>query len=74
MAPLLLGGVLWLADLQLHPRNVNRIDAGPDVYPSLLRFSPTMDLADFLSDAEALKRAANRNRQASLLETPLIDD
>jgi hypothetical protein len=73
-APLLLGGVLWLADLQLHPRNVNRIEVGPDVYPSLLRFSPTTDLADFLADAEGLKRAANRNRQASLLETPLIDD
>jgi hypothetical protein len=74
LAPLLLGGVLWLADLQLHSRNVNRIYAGPDVYPSLLRLSPTTDLADFLSDAESLQRAANRNRQASLLETPLVDD
>jgi hypothetical protein len=74
LAPLLLGGVLWLVDLQLHPRTVNRIEAGPDVYPSLLRLAPTTDLADYLSDAEALQRAANRNRQASLLETPLIDD
>jgi len=74
LAPLLLGGVLWLLDLQLHPSTVNRIDAGPDVYPSLLRLTPTTDLADYLSDAESLQRAANRNRQASLLETPLIDD
>lgn len=74
LAPLLLGGVLWLVDLQLHPRTVNRIDAGPDVYPSLLRLAPTTDLADYLSDADQLQRAANRNRQASLLETPLIDD
>ena len=74
LAPLLLGGVFWLGDQQLHPRTVNRIEAGPDVYPSLLRLSPTMDLADYLSDAQSLQRAANRNRQASLLETPLIDD
>jgi hypothetical protein len=74
LAPVLLGGVLWLVDLQLHPRSVNRIEGGPDVYPSLARFSPTMELADFLSDGESLKRAANRNRQASLLETPLVDD
>jgi hypothetical protein len=53
---------------------VNRIETGPDVYPSLLRFSPTTDLADFLAESENLKRAANRNRQASLLEAPLIDD
>ena len=64
----------WLADLQLHPRDVNRIDAGPEVYPSLLRLSPSTDLADFITDAESLQRAANRNRQASLLETPLVDD
>jgi FHA domain len=74
LAPLMLGGVLWLAELQLHPRTVNRYDAGPAVYPSLLRFSPSTDLADYLADAESLQRAANRNRQASLLETPLIDD
>jgi FHA domain len=74
LAPLILGGLLWLVDLQLHPRTVNRLEGGPDVYPSLLRLSPSADLADFLSDAETLKRSANRNRQASLLETPLSDD
>ena len=74
LAPLMLGGLLWLGDLQLHPRSVNRIDAGPDVYPSLLRLSPSTDLSDYLSDAQSLQRDANRNRQASLLETPLIDD
>ena len=66
--------MLWLVDLQLDPRTVNRIDAGPDVYPSLLRLSPSTDLADYLSDAGSLQRAANRNRQDSLLETPLTDD
>jgi hypothetical protein len=74
LAPMILGGMLWLGDLQLHPRTVNRIRTGPDVYPTLLRLSPSTDLADFLSDAESLKRAANRNRQASLLEAPLGDD
>lgn len=74
LAPALLGGVLWLVDLQLHPRTVNRIEAGPDVYLSLPRLSSSMDLADFLAEAEALQRAASRNRQDSLLETPLTDD
>lgn len=71
LAPLLLGGVLWLVDLQLDPRSVNRVQMGPDVYPAAVRLAPSTDLADFLADAATLKRAANRNRQQSLLETPL---
>jgi hypothetical protein len=74
LAPLLLIGVLWLTDLLVDPRNVNRVELGPDVYPTVARVAPSTDLADYLSDAAALKRDANRNRQESLLQSPLQDD
>ena len=32
-----------------------------------------MDLNDYLTDAATLKREASRNRQQSLLETPVLD-
>jgi hypothetical protein len=73
LVPLILGGVWWLADLQLDPRTVNRVAPGTAIYPPSLRLSPSMDLGDYLVDVAALKRSANRNRQASLLETPILD-
>jgi hypothetical protein len=73
LAPLICGGVWWLVDLQLDPRTVNRVTAGTQVYPPSLRVAPSTDLGDYLVDVAALKRAANRNRQESLLETPILD-
>jgi len=73
LAPLICGGLWWLADLQMDPRTVNRVTAGTQVYPPWLRVAPSTDLGDYLADAAALKRAANRNRQESLLETPILD-
>ncbi len=73
LAPLLCGGVWWLVDLQVDPRTVNRMEQGPALYPPAVRLAPSVDLADYLSDAQALKRDANRNRQQSLLETPILD-
>lgn len=52
---------------------MNRVELGARVYPSLLRAAPSTDLGDYLADAAALKREANRNRQQSLLETPIYD-
>ncbi len=72
-APLLCGGVWWLVDLQLDPRTVNRVETGPRVYPPSLRLAPSMDSADYLTDIAGLKRDANRNRQQSLLENPILD-
>jgi hypothetical protein len=72
-APLICSGVWWLVDLQLDPRTVNRVELGARVYPSLLRLAPSTDLGDYLTDAAALKREANRNRQESLLEIPIYD-
>jgi FHA domain len=73
LAPLLCGGVWWLADLQLNPRTVNRVELGARVYPAAPRLAPSTDLGDYLTDIAALKRDANRNRQESLLETPIFD-
>jgi hypothetical protein len=73
LAPLACGGVWWLADLQLDPRTVNRISLGARVYPAAPRLAPSTDLGDYLTDIAALKREANRNRQESLLETPIFD-
>lgn len=73
LAPLLCGGVWWLVDLQIDPRTVNRVAPQTAIYPPSLRLSPSVDLSDYLVDVAALKRAANRNRQESLLETPIID-
>jgi hypothetical protein len=74
LAPVLCGGVWWLVDLQLDPRTVNRVELGPRVYPPSMRFSPSMDAADYLAEFAELKREANRNRQQSLLENPILDD
>jgi FHA domain len=73
LAPLICGGVWWLVDLQLDPRTVNRVAPGTAIFPPSLRLAPSMDLGDYLVDVAALKRSANRNRQASLLETPILD-
>lgn len=73
LAPLICGGVWWLADLQLNPRTVNRVSLGARVYPAAPRLAPSTDLGDYLTDIVALKREANRNRQESLLETPIFD-
>jgi hypothetical protein len=73
LAPLICGGVWWLVDLQVDPRTVNRVAPGTAIYPPSLRLAPSMDVGDYFVDVAALKRTANRNRQASLLETPIID-
>lgn len=73
IATLALSGILWLIDLQTDARNVNRVVQGPAIYPPAIRIAPSMDVADYLTDVTALKRAANRNRQESLAESPLLD-
>ena len=73
VAALICGGIWWLVDLQIDPRTVNRVELGPRVQPPALRLAPSMDQGDYLTDAAALKREANRLRQASLLETPILD-
>ncbi len=74
LAPLLGGGVWWLVDQQLDPRTVNRVVQGPAIQPPSVRVSPSLDLDDYLSDVAELKREANRNRQQSLLASPIHDE
>jgi hypothetical protein len=73
LATLLCYGVWWLVELQLDPRTVNRVQLGARIYPPSLRVAPSMDAGDYFMDAAALKREANRNRQESLLENPILD-
>jgi hypothetical protein len=73
VAALLCCGVWWLLDLQLDPRTVNRVQLGTRIYPPALRVAPSMDAADYLADVAGLKREANRIRQQSLLENPILD-
>jgi uncharacterized protein (DUF433 family) len=74
LAPLLGGGLWWLIDQQTDARTVNRVVQGPAIQPPSVRVSPSLDLADYLADAEELKREANRNRQQSLLASPILDE
>jgi hypothetical protein len=74
LAPLLSGGLWWLADLQLDPRTVNRVEHGARILPPSVRVAPSLDLGDYLTDAATLKREANRNRQQSLLASPVLDE
>jgi hypothetical protein len=73
IVPPLLGGVWWVVDQQIDPRTVNRMDAGPGIFPPSWRLAPSMDVNDYLTDVATLKREANRNRQQSLLGTPILD-
>lgn len=74
LAPVLVGGVWWLADLQVDPRTVNRIVLGAPVQPPSVRVAPSLELGDFLNDVADLKRDANRSRQMSLRESPILDE
>jgi hypothetical protein len=73
LAALLCGGVWWLVEMQLDPRTVNRVQLGTRIYPPSLRVAPSMDASDYFSDVAGLKRDANRNRQQSLLQNPIVD-
>jgi hypothetical protein len=67
---LALTSTAWIIGRQLEGREVDRIVLGPDVYPSLPRIAPSDDLASYLDDVAALRRAASRNRQRALPEVP----
>lgn len=73
VATLIGGGIWWVVELQLDPRTVNRMQQGAPVFPPAVRFAPSMDPGDYLSDVAALKREANANRQESLLDSPILD-
>jgi hypothetical protein len=69
--PLVLGITTGWLNQQNNTRDVNRVSLGAAVYPPKLRIAPSTDLNDYLTQANALKREANRKRQQSLAEMPL---
>lgn len=70
---LAIGTTAWLVQAWRDDGDVNRVELGPDVMFLERRVVPNRDPADYLADVEELRRAAARNRQQSLLETPLAD-
>jgi hypothetical protein len=69
--PLTLGGVATWISTQDGNRDVNRLERGAPVMPPNLRIAGSIELDDFLANANALRREAARNRQTSLAEMPL---
>jgi hypothetical protein len=63
-----LAGAAWLLELRTDVRDVNRVVPGPAIQPAAMRVAPSRDLADYLTEVDALRRDASRLRQESLLE------
>ena len=56
VATAVLGSALWLVDLAIDVRNVNRMAYGPAVFPPSLRAAPSIDVSAYRSDVPALQR------------------
>ena len=72
-ATILISAVVWVAAIGVDDNDVNRVDLGPDVRLGAERIVPNRDIAEYLADVDRLKRAAGRERQMSLLNSPLAD-
>jgi len=71
LVPLLLGTMAWV-QLQSESRDVNRLAIDTPIYPPELRVARGVELDEYLASIDSIKRAANRNRQRSLTENPLV--
>jgi hypothetical protein len=72
-AAIVISAVAWMIAIGVEDRDVRRVDLGPDVRLGAQRVVPNRDIADYLADVDKLQRAASRERQKSLLDTPLAD-
>lgn len=75
-ATLLIGVVVWNATNGIAVddlNDVNRVDLGPDVHLGVARVVPSQALADYFSEVDDLQRDADRERQRSLLISPLTE-
>jgi len=70
---LVIGVIVWVATIGVDDSNVNRVALGPDVRLGAQRVVPNRDIADYLTEVDALRLAAGRERQKSLLNAPLAD-
>lgn len=72
-ATLVIGAIAWIIAIGVDDGNVNRVNLGPEVRLGARRVVPNRDIADYLTDVDALQRDAARLRQKSLLNAPLAD-
>jgi len=72
-ATILISAVAWVIAIGVDDNDVNRVDLGPDVRLGAERIVPNRDIAEYLAEVDRLKRAAGRERQMSLLNSPLAD-
>jgi hypothetical protein len=70
---LVIGVIAWVATIGVDDSDVNRVALGPDVRLGARRVVPNRDIADYLTEVDALRLAAGRERQKSLLNAPLAD-
>jgi hypothetical protein len=70
---LVIGVIVWVATIGVDDSDVNRVALGPDVRLGAQRVVPNRDIADYLTEVDALRLAAGRERQKSLLNSPLAD-
>lgn len=70
---LVFGIAAWIAKIGVDQADINRVALGPDVRLGARRVVPNRDIADYLAEVDALRLAAGRERQKSLLEAPLAD-
>lgn len=72
-ATLVIAAIAWIIAIGVDDGNVNRVYLGPEVRLGARRVVPNRDIADYLTDVDALQRDAARLRQKSLLNAPLAD-
>jgi len=70
---LVIGAVAWIIAIRGDDGDVNRVKLGPDVRLGADRVVPNRDVADYLAEVDELKRDAGRERQKSLLDSPLAE-
>jgi len=70
---LVIGVIVWVVTIGVDDSDVNRVALGPDVRLGAQRVVPNRDIADYLTEVDALRLAAGRERQKSLLNAPLAD-
>ena len=70
---LVIGAIVWIGTIAVEDGDVNRVNLGPDVRLGARRVVPNRDITDYLAEVDKLKLAAARERQKSLLNSPLAD-
>lgn len=70
---LVIGVIAWAATIGVDDSEVNRVALSPHVRLRAQRVVPNRNIADYLTEGDALRVAAGRGRQKFLLNAPLAD-